>query len=90
MADPDPAVYRVEDLVEILQCGRRQVYESIQRGEIPGVIRLGRSIRISRHAVEEWLGTGHNGTKDDELTGTSPLSNSEQEAPPHGEHGSSG
>jgi excisionase family DNA binding protein len=71
----DPGVYKVEELASILRLGRRAMYEAIQRGEIPGVFRLGRSIRISRHAIDEWLhGTGHNGTKETQQTkGAPPL-----------------
>ena len=55
MADRDAAVIRVEDLAARLDIGRRAAYEAVARGDVPGVIRIGRSIRISRQAVDRWL-----------------------------------
>lgn len=85
----NPELLTVDELAsQYLRCGRRQAYELVRDGSIPGVIRLGsRSIRISRYAVEAWLhGEALAGaslsTKDDELTGASPLNN-EQEATPN-------
>ena len=55
MADRDAAVMKVDELSSLLDLGRRATYEAIARGEVPGVIRLNRSIRISRVAVARWL-----------------------------------
>lgn len=55
MTDRDAAVIRVEDLAARLDIGRRAAYEAVARGDVPGVIRIGRSIRISRVAVDRWL-----------------------------------
>ncbi len=51
----DRAVLTVAELAALCRCGRRQIYEAIQRGEVPGVVRIGRSIRISTAAIERWL-----------------------------------
>ena len=58
MADRDAAVMKVDELAELISCGRRQTYEAIARGDVPGVIRIGRSIRLSRAAVARWLEGG--------------------------------
>tara|TARA_B110000263_G_scaffold203573_1_gene183605 strand:- start:527 stop:703 length:177 start_codon:yes stop_codon:yes gene_type:complete len=42
-------------LQEILQIGRKQTYELINDGKIHS-IRIGRSIRIPRQSVDEFLG----------------------------------
>ncbi len=55
MTDRDAAVIRVEDLAAMLDIGRRAAYEAVARGDVPGVIRIGRSIRVSRQAVDRWL-----------------------------------
>jgi excisionase family DNA binding protein len=34
---------------------RSALYDAIKRGELPGVVKIGRSIRISRQAIERWL-----------------------------------
>jgi len=53
-----PTVLKVDELAELLRLSRNTVYESIQRGEIPGVRRVGRCIVISRDAVLDWLSQG--------------------------------
>ncbi len=55
MTDRDAAVMKVDELAKLISCGRRQTYEAIARGDVPGVIRIGRSIRLSRVAVARWL-----------------------------------
>ena len=51
-------VLTVDELAEMLRLDRKTVYDAIARREIPGVRRIGRSIRISRRAVIEWLSVG--------------------------------
>ena len=50
-----PMVLTVDEAAELLRVDRKTVYESIRRGELPGVVRLGRSIRIGRGALLEFL-----------------------------------
>jgi excisionase family DNA binding protein len=38
-----------------LNCSRAQVYTLIARGEVPGVVHVGQSIRIHRETLEAWL-----------------------------------
>jgi excisionase family DNA binding protein len=49
-----PLVYRVEEVAELLGCGRSTVYDAIHRGEIPA-LRLGRRVLVSKVALEELL-----------------------------------
>jgi len=53
-----PAVITVDELAELLRVERKTAYAAVTRGEIPGVRRLGRCIRISRDAVIRWLDEG--------------------------------
>jgi excisionase family DNA binding protein len=56
---PEPGaslLLTVEELADFLRVGRRAAYEAVARGDIPGTVRIGRSIRISRPAIEAWLG----------------------------------
>ena len=46
-------------LQELLQIGRKQTYELINDGKIHS-IRIGRSIRIPRQSVNEYLGIKNN------------------------------
>ena len=51
-------VLTVDELAALLRCNRKTVYAAINRGEIPGVRRLGGAIRIHRDTVLTWLGHG--------------------------------
>src|SRR5262245_22604122 len=50
----DRLVYSVEEAAEILGIGRNTAYNSINSGEIPSV-RIGRSIRVPKAALQELL-----------------------------------
>jgi excisionase family DNA binding protein len=47
-------VLTVRELAEMLRIGRRQAYELLRDGKVKGV-RIGRTWRVSREAVEEFL-----------------------------------
>jgi excisionase family DNA binding protein len=53
-----PRVLTPEELAGLLRLRPRSVYEAIARGEIPGVRRIGRQIRIDRDSVLDWLAHG--------------------------------
>ena len=53
-----PPVITVDELAELLRVERKTAYAAVTRGDIPGVRRLGRCIRISRDAVIRWLDEG--------------------------------
>lgn len=47
--------YTVEEACDRLGIGRTLGYELARRGELPGVIRLGRRLLVSRPALEQAL-----------------------------------
>lgn len=53
----EPLVYTIEEAAGLLRIGRTAAYELARRGELPAV-RLGRSLRVPRHALEQLL-NGH-------------------------------
>lgn len=53
-----PDVLTVDELSGLLRVDRKSVYAMIARSEIPGVRRIGRTIRIAREAVLDWLRQG--------------------------------
>ncbi len=53
-----PTLMTVDELKHLMRVDRNTVYEAIARGQIPGVVRLGRTIRITRSTVVEWLRQG--------------------------------
>lgn len=55
--EPSPII-TVDELAVLLRIERKAAYAAIQRGEIPGVRRIGRSIRVSRDVVLKWLDDG--------------------------------
>lgn len=46
---------RGEEAAKLLNFGRSKTLEMMARGELPGVVRFGRSVRIHRVALERWL-----------------------------------
>lgn len=50
-----PLVLTVDEAAAILRVNRKTFYEVIRMQNIPGIIRLGRSIRVSREALLEWV-----------------------------------
>jgi excisionase family DNA binding protein len=55
---PEPVTLTVDELAALLRCNRKTVYEAIQRGEIPGVRRIGNALRAHRPTVIAWLAEG--------------------------------
>ncbi len=54
-----PEVLTVDELAALLRVDRKTIYHLIQKGEIPGVRRIGKQIRISRSAVLRYLEEGN-------------------------------
>ena len=50
----EPAVLTVEEAAAVLRIGRTAAYEAARRGELPAV-RIGRSLRVPRAALEQLL-----------------------------------
>ena len=49
---------KVGEVAAILRVGRNQLYQAVTRGEIPAV-RIGRTIRIPKHALLDLLAPAH-------------------------------
>lgn len=52
---PLPHLMKVDEVAELLRTTRKAVYASIQRGALPGVVRLPRRLLIDRAVLLEWL-----------------------------------
>lgn len=48
-------VLTVDEAAAILRVHPKTLYEAIRLGSVPGVLRLGRAIRISRVALDQWV-----------------------------------
>ena len=62
LADFASDTVSVEQAGKILGLGRSATYSAINRGDIPGVIRIGRRVLISRHALATMLGAPNSAT----------------------------
>lgn len=51
---PAKATYSVQEIAEILQIGKNQAYQLCQDAGFR-VVRIGRSIRVSKSSFDEWL-----------------------------------
>jgi len=58
-----PRLLTVREFARVLRVNRNTAYEAIQRGDVPGVVRIGNSIRICRKTVVEWLRGQDRGTR---------------------------
>jgi excisionase family DNA binding protein len=50
--------YTVADLATRLQCSERHLWRLIDRKAVPGVLRIGRLVRLHRATVDAWLAAG--------------------------------
>jgi excisionase family DNA binding protein len=52
---PLPALLRVEEVAELLRVNRKSAFAAVEAGELPGVARIRRSIRVSGDAMLDWM-----------------------------------
>lgn len=65
-AGAEASVLTVDEAARLLRVNRKTLYDAVRQGRVPGVIRLGRSIRIGRTALLGWLrGNGSPALGDD-------------------------
>jgi excisionase family DNA binding protein len=60
-----PLTLTVEEAAKVLRIGRSAAYDAARTGELP-TIRIGRSLRVPRHRLEQLLGIPND---DDEAAG---------------------
>lgn len=53
--DSLPLLLQAEEVAAILRISRKAVYRMAERGEIPGITKLGRRIRFRRDVIEAWI-----------------------------------
>ncbi|PTL79769.1 helix-turn-helix domain-containing protein [Vitiosangium sp. GDMCC 1.1324] len=49
-----PEFLTVDEAAALLRVNRKTLYESIRRGEVPGAVHLGRSVRLRRSVLLSW------------------------------------
>jgi excisionase family DNA binding protein len=60
-----PDVLTVSEAAGVLRIGRSAAYDAARRGDLPGVIRVGRTLRVSRYRLEQMLGLNEQRPDDD-------------------------
>ena len=50
-----PVLLTVQDVADLLRTSRTAVYAMAARSQLPGVIRIGRRLRVRRDALVDWL-----------------------------------
>ncbi len=53
--DPLPFLLTADDLAVLLRTTRKGVYAMTERGQLPGVIRIGRRVLFRRDELLNWL-----------------------------------
>mgnify|MGYP003508736932 CR=1 FL=1 len=56
-----PPVLTVEEVADLMRIDRKTAYAAIAEGDVPGVRRVGRCIRVSRDVLLQWLANGQGG-----------------------------
>lgn len=50
-----PLLLRTEEAAHLIGMRRSKTLAMIASGQLPGVVRIGRAVRISREALERWV-----------------------------------
>ena len=50
-----PYLLRAEEVASLLRVTRKAVYCMVDRGELPGVTKIGRRMRFHRDSILSWL-----------------------------------
>lgn len=49
------ALLTVPEVARVLRISRAQAYQLAQRGDLPGVVHIGRCVRVSADALQDWI-----------------------------------
>ena len=58
-----PNLMTIDEVAKELGLSRSTVYRHARNGTIPGVVRIGNTVRFSRPELEAWIGTGEGSVK---------------------------
>ena len=50
-----PALLTPPEVAELLRTSRKAIYTMIERGQLPGVLRIGRRVLVRQDALLDWL-----------------------------------
>ncbi len=52
---PLPTLLTVDEVAAVLRTSKKAVYALVARGQLPGVVRVGRRVLVSQTALLGWL-----------------------------------
>ncbi|MBL9102344.1 MAG: helix-turn-helix domain-containing protein [Myxococcales bacterium] len=55
VVDLPPPLLTVQDLAVLLATSNSGIYSRVARGQIPGALRLGRTLRFDPRVIAQWL-----------------------------------
>ncbi|MBZ4396632.1 helix-turn-helix domain-containing protein [Myxococcus sp. AS-1-15] len=55
-----PDFLTVDEAANLLRVNRKTLYEAIRLGSVPGVVRIGKALRVQRDALLAWF-SGNSG-----------------------------
>ena len=72
--DVDRLTLTIAEAAKVLGIGRTKAFEMARSGELPGVVKFGRTYRISKPVLLRWLGAepAENGHRQQPATATRP------------------
>lgn len=50
-----PSLLRAEEVAKLLNISRSKTFALMSAGALPGIVRIGRSVRVSRTVLERWI-----------------------------------
>jgi excisionase family DNA binding protein len=50
-----PLLLKVDEVAGLLRVTKRSIYTMVDRGQIPGITKLGGRLRFRRDAIEAWI-----------------------------------
>jgi len=50
-----PTLLKVQEVADLLRTSAAAIYAMVERGQLPGVTRIGRRILVRRDALLDWL-----------------------------------
>lgn len=64
--DEEQLTLTIPEVAKLLRIGRNTAYEAARTGALPGVLHFGRTIRVSRYALNQFLSAqGKDGKSED-------------------------
>jgi excisionase family DNA binding protein len=52
---PEKLLLKIDEAAALLSMGRAKAYQMAQNGEMPGIVRMGRSVRVSAAVLRKWV-----------------------------------